>query len=136
MAQTAAAAATEPCPDPDEPGVVLQLERSSTAKSRYKGVTKVKGKTWQARVMDGGKLVHVSSSRKPRDCAIALAQFKRLRAVLEKPTLATAVAVMKAHPEMKEMFRRALIASGRCFGEEPEVRLMREQAALERGEAD
>ena len=40
MAQPSLAAATEACPDPDEPSVVLQLERSSTAKSRYKGVTK------------------------------------------------------------------------------------------------
>ena len=77
MAQPSLAAATEACPDPDEPSVVLQLERSSTAKSRYKGVTKVNEKIWQARVMVDGKLQHVRSSRKPRDCAIALAQFKR-----------------------------------------------------------
>ena len=61
---------------------------------------------------------------------------ERMRAVLEKPTLAAALSIGEADPDMKEMFTYALIASGRCFGEEPAVRLMREQAALERGAAE
>ena len=65
-----------------------------------------------------------------------MAQFKRMRAVLERPSLAAALSIGEAHPDMKEMFTYALIASGRCFGQEPAVCLMREQAALERGAAE
>ena len=68
-------ASIELCVDPDDHKVMLQLERSIAAKSGYKGVTKVSNKTWQARVMHRGTLRHLKSSRKPRDCAIALAQF-------------------------------------------------------------
>ena len=69
--------ATEPCADPLEPGKLLQLELSKTAKSGFKGVTKTIGKHWQARAMVGDKLMHVHSSLDPRHCAIVLALVKR-----------------------------------------------------------
>ena len=124
MAQPSLAAATEACPDPDEPGVVLQLERSSTAKSRYKGVTKVNEKIWQARVMVDGKLQHLRSSRKPRDCAIALAQFKRAWAAQEKQRLETEAAVGKPRALEPTGFTCALHAASCCpRGSCPVVRM-------------
>ena len=124
MAQPSLAAATEACPDPDEPGVVLQLERSSTAKSRYKGVTKVNEKIWQARVMVDGKLQHVRSSRKPRECAIALAQFKRAWAAQEKKRLEMAAAVGKPRALEPTGFTCALHAAGCCPGGECQMARM------------
>ena len=69
--------ATEPCADPLEPGKLLQLELSKTAKSGFKGVTKTIGKHWQARVTHEGKAFHLHSSIDPRHCAIMLALFER-----------------------------------------------------------
>ena len=69
--------ATEPCADPLEPGKLLQLELSKTAKSGFKGVTKTVGKHWQARITHAGKSHHVHSSLDPRHCAIMLALLER-----------------------------------------------------------
>ena len=69
--------ATEPCADPLEPGNVLQLKLSRTAKSGFKGVTKTVGQHWQARITHEGKAFHLHSSIDPRHCAIMLALFER-----------------------------------------------------------
>ena len=72
--------ATELWPDPLNPGKMLKLELSSTATSGFKGVTKATGKMWQARLLIDGELRHVKSSRRKRECAIALAQAKEMLA--------------------------------------------------------
>ena len=72
--------ATELWPDPLNPGKMLKLELSSTATSGFKGVTKATGKIWQARLLIDGELRHVKSSRRKRECAIALAQAKEMLA--------------------------------------------------------
>jgi len=77
MARANRQMATEPCADPLDPGKLLQLELSRTAKSGFTGVTKTIGKHWQARVTHEGKAFHLHSSIDPRHCAIMLALFER-----------------------------------------------------------
>ena len=67
---------------------MLELQLSRTAKSGFKGVTKTSGKSWQARIMIDGKLHHVHSSRKPRECAIRLALAERLKTAWENGEMA------------------------------------------------
>ena len=78
----------EPYEDPVSPGIILELQLSRTAKSGFKGVTNTSGTSWQARMMIDGKLHHVHSSRKPRDCAIRLAWAERFKTAWDNGEMA------------------------------------------------
>ena len=91
----------ELCEHPVAPGIMLELQLSRTAKSGFKGVTKTSGKSWQARIMIDGKLHHVHSSRKPRDCAIRLAWAVRFKTAWENGEMAR----YEAEQEQSEKLR-------------------------------